>query len=61
MYSKTTGIIKTIKNAMFFYAIPIILVLIENQAEWVPAKYEYTIAGILGLISYFIKNYHENK
>ncbi|MHA1690048.1 MAG: hypothetical protein ACTSU7_00290 [Candidatus Heimdallarchaeaceae archaeon] len=60
-YSKLIGAKKSFKNIVITYAIPIALVLINTQAEWLPAEYALTAAPFLGMLSYFVKNYLENK
>jgi len=60
-YSKLIGAKKSFKNILITYALPIVLVLVNNQAEWLPNEYALTAAPFLGMISYFVKNYLENK
>ena len=60
-YSKLIGLKKSAKNIVITYALPVALVLINTQAEWLPAEYALTAAPFLGMLSYFIKNWQENK
>jgi len=60
-YKISTGGWKSLKNVLIVWAIPAVLLLADNYTEWVPNKYHVPAAGILGFVSYFIKNWIENK
>ncbi|MHA1383272.1 MAG: hypothetical protein ACTSR3_05905 [Candidatus Helarchaeota archaeon] len=60
-YKVKIGIAKTLKNWAITWGIPIILVLVNNIGDWVPEKYIGLAATIAGAVSYFIKNYIQNK
>ena len=60
-YNVKTGIGKTTKNWLVTWGIPIVAVLVNNWANWVPTEYTTTLAPIMGAIAYFIKNYLKNK
>ena len=60
-YSVKVGTGKTLKNWLVTWGIPIVLVLANNLGDWVPDKYVAPAAAIAGAISYFIKNYIQNK
>lgn len=61
MYSVKTGILKSIKNVFFVVGIPAIVLLVDNWTQWIPNEWNNVAAPIMGLITYFIKNYISNK
>ena len=60
-YSLKIGSIKTGKNWLVTWGVPIVLVLINNWQQIVPEQYTAIWAPIVGLVSYFIKNYVGNR
>jgi hypothetical protein len=60
-YSVITGLWKSLKNVAIVIGVPAILFLINNYAQWLPESYNTVALPIIGFISYFIKNYIENK
>jgi len=60
-YKLKTGIWKTIKNVAIVMGIPALVLLLDNWTQWIPAEYNKVALPIVGLISYFVKNYLQNK
>jgi hypothetical protein len=60
-YSILTGIWKSIKNVAIVMGIPALVLLLNNWTQIVPTEWNNIGAPIVALISYFVKNYIENK
>ena len=60
-YSIKTGLWKSIKNVVIVMGIPALVLLLDNYTQWVPNEYNAIAFPIIGLISYFVKNYVQNK
>jgi len=60
-YSIGIGIWKSIKNVAIVMGIPALVLLLDNYTQWVPNEYNAIALPIIGLISYFVKNYIQNK
>lgn len=60
-YKVSIGLIKSLKNVAITFGAPIVLVLLNNYTEWLPTNTAVSLAPFIGYISYFIKNYIENK
>jgi hypothetical protein len=60
-YSYWIGFLKTLKNGAVMFLPPVVLYIADNYVNFVPTEYLPTAAIIVGMISYFIKNYIENK
>jgi len=60
-YNLKTGVWKTIKNTAIVWGVPALLLLVDNWTQWVPAQYAVPFSGVVGFISYFVKNFIENK
>ena len=60
-YSFGTGIWKSIKNVFIIMGIPMLVLLIDNWTKIIPNEWQATATPIIGLISYLVKNYIQNK
>jgi len=60
-YKVGVGVIKSIKNVLIIWAIPALVLLVDNWTQWIPENYHTTAIPVIGLISYFIKNYLSNR
>lgn len=60
-YSKLTGFLKSLKNVAVTYGPAMFLVLLNHYQEWMPDKHAVSLAPLIGVIAYYIKNYEENK
>lgn len=60
-YSKLTGLKKSIKNTVIMFGVPAAILLINNWQDWVPIEHHEVVAVVIGFISYFVKNYVQNK
>jgi hypothetical protein len=60
-YSVGIGVWKSVKNVFVTMGIPMIVLFIDNYTQIIPSQYTYVAAPIIGLVSYFVKNYLENK
>jgi len=60
-YSIGIGIWKSIKNVAIVMGIPALVLLLDNYTQWVPNEHNAIALPIIGLISYFVKNYIQNK
>jgi len=60
-YSIGIGIWKSIKNVAIVMGIPALVLLLDNYTQWVPNEYNVIALPIIGLISYFVKNYIQNR
>lgn len=61
IYSFWMGIWKSIKNVSIVWGIPAVVLLVGEWQNWIPAEYHRAAAPIIGLISYFVKNYIQNR
>jgi len=60
-YEIKTGIWKSIKNVAIVMGIPALILLLDNWIQWIPDEYHSIALPVIGLISYFVKNYIQNK
>ncbi len=60
-YNLKTGVWKSIKNVLIIWAIPALVLLVDNWVDWIPNQHHAKAIPIIGLIAYFIKNYIQNK
>jgi len=60
-YKLGIGVKKSIKNVLIVWGIPALILLIGEWQNWVPVDYHRIAAPIIGLLSYFIKNWIQNK
>ena len=60
-YSFGIGIWKSIKNVAIVMGIPAVILLADNYTQWLPDSYNVVALPIIGFISYFVKNYIQNK
>jgi len=60
-YKFGIGLLKSLKNTAIIVGIPMILYIINNWQEWMPGQYNKLALPVFGFISYFVKNYIENK
>ncbi|MBE3092817.1 MAG: hypothetical protein IMZ51_04065 [Chloroflexi bacterium] len=60
-YSIKTGIWKTIKNVAIVIGIPTLVLFLDSWTEIIPIEWHKFALPIIGLVSYFVKNYLENK
>jgi len=60
-YEIKIGVWKSIKNVLIVWGVPALILLVGEWQNWVPADYHRITAPIIGLISYFIKNWIQNK
>ena len=60
-YSKLIGLKKTLKNIIVTFGLPALLVILNHWTEIVPKEYVVAWAPIIGAITYYVKNYVENK
>ena len=58
-YSKLTGLKKSIKNNLIVYLLPALLYLINGYADWMPEATAVKVAPLIGVGSYYLKNYIE--
>ena len=61
VYSLKTGIWKSIKNVAITIGIPAAVLLVDTWPDWIPNEYNAIALPIMGLVSYFVKNYIQNK
>ena len=60
-YSVKTGLLKSLKNILVTLGLPALLYLLNGYASWMPPETATKIAPVLAMITYFVKNYLENK
>jgi len=60
-YKLGLGVWKSIKNVLITVGIPAVIYLINNAAAWMEPSLLLKLSPIISLISYFIKNYVQNK
>jgi len=60
-YSFKIGLIKTLKNVAVMFGVPAVLYVLANISTLVPQNMMPIAVPIAGAITYFIKNYVENK
>ena len=60
-YSFGIGLWKSLKNTAIVIGIPMVLYVINNWQEWMPSRYNKYALPVFGFISYFVKNFIENK
>jgi len=60
-YKVSIGIWKSIKNVAIVMGIPALVLLLDNYTQWIPNEYNSLALPIIGLISYFVKNYIQNR
>lgn len=60
-YSAKTGAKKSFKNIVVTMAIPALLFLANNLNEWVPQEYMGIVTPVAGFVTYFVKNWKENR
>ena len=60
-YKVGIGIWKSIKNVAIVMGIPALVLLLDNYTQWIPSEYNSIALPIIGLISYFVKNYIQNR
>ena len=61
VYSLKTGVWKSVKNVSIVMGVPALILLIDNWTQWIPDQYHGLALPIIGLVSYFVKNYIQNK
>lgn len=60
-YSFKTGLWKSIKNLAIVVGIPSLVLFLDNWTTIIPEEWHTYAFPILGFVSYFVKNYIENK
>ena len=60
-YKVGIGIWKSIKNVAIVMGIPALVLLLDNYTQCIPNEYNSIALPIIGLISYFVKNYIQNR
>lgn len=60
-YSLKTGLWKSLKNTAIVIGVPALIFLLDNWTQWIPGEYTKFALPIFGFLSYFVKNYIENK
>ena len=60
-YSKKIGCIKSLKNLLVTFGLPALVYLVNGIGEWMPQDTATKIAPILAFVTYFAKNWKENK
>lgn len=60
-YEIKIGCWKSIKNVAIVMGIPALILLLDNYTQWIPDEYHKFALPIIGLISYFVKNWIQNK
>jgi len=60
-YSSKIGFLKSVKNILITMGIPALVILADHWTEWIPKEYYSVAIPVMGFISYFVKNYVQNK
>jgi hypothetical protein len=60
-YSAKIGLLKSLKNLVIVVGIPALILFIDNWSQIFPNEWNYWLTPVMGFISYFVKNYIENK
>lgn len=60
-YSPIIGLKKTGKNVLIMFVLPAILYILSQVTEFVPEEHLPWVLPLAGALSYFVKNYVENK
>lgn len=60
-YSLKIGAWKSLKNLAIVVGIPALILFIDNWTSIIPEEWTAIAAPIMGFVSYFVKNYIENK
>ena len=60
-YSFKIGLKKSIKNTAIVVGIPAIVLFIDNWTTILPNEWNSYAAPIMGIASYFVKNFIENR
>ena len=60
-YSIKTGLWKSIKNTAIIVDIPALILFVDNWTQIIPNEWNVYAAPIMGFISYFVKNYIQNR
>ena len=60
-YNLKTGLFKTVKNVAIVIGIPTLVLFLDRWTEIIPTEWHAYALPVIGLISYFVKNYLENR
>jgi len=60
-YTKKEGLKKTLKNMGITWGIPALIFLLDSAKDIIPNEYLPILLPITGAITYFIKNWVENR
>lgn len=60
-YSFKVGLIKSLKNLAIVVGIPSLALFVDNWTQIIPEEWNVYAVPIMGFISYFVKNYIQNK
>jgi len=60
-YSFKIGIWKSLKNLAIIVGIPALVLFVDNWTQIIPNEWTVYAVPIMGFISYFVKNYIENR
>lgn len=60
-YSLKLGLWKTLKNTAIIVGIPALILFLDSWTQIIPSEWTVYAAPIMGFLSYFVKNYIENR
>ncbi len=60
-YILKIGLLKTLKNVLITFGVPAALYVLNNAADFIDPDVYLKISPAIAAISYFIKNWVENK
>jgi len=60
-YSFKIGLSKSLKNVLWTYVLPAVVLLLSSYSEWLPSSTAVKAAPFIAFITYLIKNYVQNK
>jgi hypothetical protein len=60
-YSIKIGLLKSLKNLAIVVGIPALILFVDNWTQIIPNEWNVYAAPIMGFLSYFVKNYIQNK
>jgi len=60
-YILKIGLKKTLKNTLITFGIPAILYLLNNAVDFIEPNVYLKISPVIAFMSYFIKNWIENR
>lgn len=60
-YDYKIGLQKTGKNVLIMFILPALLYVLSQTSELVPEEYLPVAIPLAGAVTYFVKNYIENK